>query len=96
MAVTLAKEVVYLNVYETSLGYGGPEEGNWYFDCGEWVTSMYTTRPTAEKYQEEWREGEYRTRRSVSSVIHKPGDSYDVVIETTPPQDYPLETPRYE
>lgn len=35
-------------LYEMSLGYGGPEEGGWYFDCGE--LADYPTRAfTCEK-----------------------------------------------
>jgi hypothetical protein len=94
--VFLDKEIVYVTAYETSLGYGGPEEGGWWFDCGEWVETVQTSRPTAEKIKGDWQENEYMTRRPTYSSIHRPGDSYDVVIEEAAPQDYPVESPRYE
>lgn len=31
---------IYVNVYEISRNYGGPEEGGWYFDAGVPVTSI--------------------------------------------------------
>lgn len=96
MAVTLDKEIVFVTAYETSLGYGGGEEGGWWFDCGEWVSTTQTSRPTAEKLQKEWSEGEYKTTQPKSNVNHRSGDSYDVVIEDTFPEDYPSHTPHYE
>lgn len=30
----------YVNAYEVTLGYGGPEEGGWWFDCGHPLFSM--------------------------------------------------------
>ena len=32
--------VMYANAYITDRVYGGPEEGGWYYDCGEPVMSL--------------------------------------------------------
>jgi len=38
----------YVNVYATDRHYGGPEEGGWWYDCGEPVASTpYLTRAAA-------------------------------------------------
>lgn len=41
---------VYLNTYETYQAYGGPEEGGWWYQCGEPVQSVLIT----DQDYEEW------------------------------------------
>jgi len=42
---------VYLNTYETYQAYGGPEEGGWWYECGEPVQSVLLS----DEDYEEWR-----------------------------------------
>lgn len=43
---------VYLNTYETWQAYGGPEEGNWWFECGEPVQSVFYSDEALEDFLE--------------------------------------------
>lgn len=44
---------VYLNTYEVWQAYGGPEEGGWWFDCGQPVQSVLISHDD----YDEWLEG---------------------------------------
>ena len=41
---------VYLNTYETYQAYGGPEEGGWWFECGEPVQSVFFSEESLEDF----------------------------------------------
>lgn len=38
------KSHLYVNVYDNGRCYGGPEEGGWYYDCGDVVDSFRVKR----------------------------------------------------
>lgn len=40
---------LYVNVYRVGRTYGGPEEGGWFVDCGEPVTSILVDRDTVHR-----------------------------------------------
>jgi hypothetical protein len=42
-------QTLYVNVYEVGQGYGGPEEGGWWFQTGSPVTSI-----AVELTEDEW------------------------------------------
>lgn len=43
---------VYLNTYETWEAYGGPEEGGWWFTCGEPLQSVLLSHEELDDYIE--------------------------------------------
>jgi hypothetical protein len=85
----------YVNVYRLEQGYGGPEEGGWYYEAGEPVASVpFDTVREAEAEQEKLRERfpEGRNRYSVAPR----GDDFGVYIEGHFAAPFPEHTPRYE
>ena len=89
----------YVNEYETNLGYGGPEEGGWWYSVGKFVTNHgeFDTVEEAGKavqalggYIAEAREGRYEP----SSVLC---NGWPILrVERHPGRDFPQEIPRYE
>jgi len=57
-----AKDFVFVNVYEMSLVYGGPEEGGWWVDCGTLIECRQVPAAGAVSVREELEE-EYPTAR---------------------------------
>ncbi len=106
----LRKPLNVIAVYERSRAYGGPEEGGWWYDCGELVTSLGVNSDDAVEYFAEALVREYPRTGNAGSVIYSGGD-YAVMIfrrdsdtdigywldeRLEPVQHYPRETPRYE
>lgn len=88
----------WINTYLIDRAYGGPEEGGWYYNCGEAVRSIQVTEETLPETLQEacgWAEQENRSRRSdINSVLSE--GRYDVRVEDQPGVDYPAEIPHYE
>lgn len=92
--------VQFVNVYETGMAYGGPEEGGWYYDTGVVVKSMPVLRGKAERLLERVRDrcdriNRDERRRCPSSVLSR-GDYLVAWLEDRPGEDYPRERPGYE
>jgi len=51
--VQFAEGFKFVNVYELSQAYGGPEEGGWWVDCGSLITSRQVPAGDAERVQAE-------------------------------------------
>lgn len=97
---------MYLNCYRVELGYGGPEEGGWWYDCGELVESRKVRfkGPCTQAYHEyfdkareefinEVEEGE-GTHRGKSSAA----GGFDIVVDisnTRGPEYFPERKPIY-
>lgn len=95
--IQYADGFVFVNVYEIDRCYGGPEEGGWWYDMGQVVTSRQVKEEDAERIRGEL-EIEYPKgtgRQDSGSVIYEGGD-YRVCIEKVPGADYPAVTPHYE
>ena len=88
----------YVNAYELTQGYGGSEEGGWWFDCGEPLASIPINddddpKPYVEDLKEKFSYyDEYRERTSAA------GDGMDlgVWVEDHVAQDFPQARPYYE
>lgn len=89
----------HVSVYEIDRAYGGPEEGGWWYDCGECILTVPVRELTDEEidgliatlkkaYPNESRYG-------VGSVIYDGGE-YRIGAERDRGADYPAERPRYE
>jgi hypothetical protein len=58
--VQFVEGFVFVNVYELSQGYGGPEEGGWWVTCGSLILSRQVPAGDVEQVQAEL-EAEYPT-----------------------------------
>jgi hypothetical protein len=79
----------FVNVYEVDYGYGGPEEGGWYFNVYDHIdTVRCDTFEEAERTRENLREGQYADDPDarVSSVVYS-GGVYSISIEAVPGKD---------
>jgi hypothetical protein len=82
---------LYVNVYSVGRCYGGPEEGGWYYDCGD---------PTASHPVKRMKQAERLQRRlEARCPEHIPGRRGPrclVLIERTPGAYFPKHQPYYE
>lgn len=91
--------VRYVNAYRVTLGYGGPEEGGWWYDLGEPLASIPVRTP----------EQEAQARALIASTIAPDFDgtpdkssvmpnaaSLTVCTEDEIAAEYPTERPFYE
>jgi hypothetical protein len=86
--------IVFVNVYDVTRHYGGPEEGGWWYDAGEPILSIVcTSREQAEQVRDKTRAGKYARTRARYSVLG--GQDYDVCIEEHIGEAFPKERPRY-
>ena len=88
-------------LYEMDRTYGGPEEGGWWYDCGE-LARVLRVVPTADAaYDLAARANRLmdrlqRGKRDVGSVIYSGGRYSACVFEHTAPRAFPETRPRYE
>lgn len=90
-----------LAFFEMDRAYGGPEEGGWWFDCGQRVRTFrtYPTRATAEAAQRRANALLHhlqRGKRDVGSVIYAGGRHSVLLFEGAVPEAIPAERPHYE
>jgi len=87
-------ETLYVNVYDITRVYGGPEEGGWWYDMGELIESHEASS------DEEAREVQARLLEDFPNTGKRysvlGGDDYDVKIQDHPGEDFPQYIPRYE
>lgn len=99
MARKKARGRMFVNVYEVDRCYGGPQEGGWYYDCGEVADSYELVGGRNRK-----RMAERKRRQLQSEFCPRGGRSqrsymrckYRVVVERQPGQPFPKQRPRYE
>ncbi len=97
---------LYANLYLWDRGYGGSEEGGWWYDVytpadGDWNEEppkhgLFATAIEAEnaaKALREWCDNENQSRRSPSSVISE--GHFVVRVEAWPAEPYPARKPHY-
>lgn len=90
-----------LAFYEIDRVYGGPEEGGWYFDCGNLVRAFKVTRNREHAYAMCQRANRLldrlqRNKRDIGSVAYKGGRHWVMVHENTAPKHFPETRPHYE
>lgn len=87
--------------YEIDRRYGGPEEGGWWYDCGELhrvlrvavsEDAAYAVAARANRLMDRLQRG----RRDVSSVAYEGGRYAAHVFEGTVPRVFPEDRPHYE
>lgn len=91
-------------IYDCDRAYGGPEEGGWYFDCGELVRVVRTFKNEekalafARRYNDLLhlqRQNGGGGRYDISSVCYQGGHYAAHVYERYAPEYYPKERPYY-
>jgi len=56
-------------VYSLSLGYGGPEEGGWWYDRGEAIALVPAVRPAIEEWSESDSDSRWYERDGEWSIV---------------------------
>lgn len=90
-----------LAFYEIDRAYGGPEEGGWWFDCGQLVRIVRTFKSEEKAYRAARRANGWLDRlqkhvRDVGSVAYDGGRYAAEVHEDFAPAHYPDQRPHYE
>lgn len=88
-------KLVYINVYEVTRHYGGPEEGGWWYDWLHCV-EVFPVRESAAPLMIEQLQDEHAHRNwgNISSVLG--GQAVAVYTEDAPKQSETKERPYYE
>jgi len=90
-----------LAFYEIDLGYGGPEEGGWWFNTGSLARPLRLCRNEEQAYKLARRANRLldflqRKKIQVSSAAYRGGIHEVLVFENELPKGYPERRPRYE
>lgn len=97
----MAKQNYSVAVYLVDRAYGGPEEGNWWYDTGDLIKQikLFHVEQKAIQFRDRMQRLLDKTlnkgRRSIGSVLSK-GWYYAEVHDGIPPSFYPSAKPRYE
>lgn len=86
----MAKKKLFVNVYEIARCYGGPEEGGWYYDCGDVVESFPVKRGKQAKRLQR------QLQKDCKKIIGRRRANCEVVIEKNPGSEFPKRRPHYE
>ena len=96
----LHKWFPYVGIYETWQGYGGPEEGGWWYDCGRPVEGRRVSRWFIKIYQ--WWLERKITQEDPRYHFVVGGDTptyygskYEVQVHASGPTSYPEVRPHY-
>lgn len=91
-----APVLVYVNAYRITRHYGGPEEGGWWFDCGEPLGSLPCTsqREAKDKVDEMQAKFDHLAEGDINSVLG--GAEVHVYIEEQFARVFPETRPTYE
>jgi hypothetical protein len=84
----------YVNVYDVTRCFGGPEEGGWWYDAGDCILSLECASTEEARFVARRLAAEYPTTGNRYSVLG--GDDYDVLVESHKGESFPAEVPRYE
>jgi hypothetical protein len=92
--------IAYVNVFDVTRCFGGPEEGGWWYDAGECIESHRVAATTEEELDtmcrdliDKLREDYPRTGKRYSVLG---GIDYDVFRQDHEGRDFPECIPRYE
>ena len=92
---------VFVNIYLIDLGYGGPEEGGWYFQTGEFIDGEAFPEGKKEEIEQATERARIRCNEDnedrnddIHSVLSE--GRYVVMIQQHPGENYPATKPHYE
>lgn len=87
----------YVNVYEVTRHYGGPEEGGWYYNAGMPLAAIpYDTLRHAISHDQEALRNMFRDKEEGDIYSVLGGTEVHITIEEHPPEQYPETGPTYE
>jgi hypothetical protein len=86
--------VTFVNVYDYSRAYGGPEEGGWWYDTGVPVKSVACVTDSDVDVASTRLQGVYPSTGGASSVLG--GEDYIILYESHPGRPFPEYRPHYE
>lgn len=97
---------IHLNVYERNRAYGGPEEGEWWYDTGTYQPRMSVTfdadvvtwaeaHDHADRMQERLDEEADTNQVPPVGYSNYRGGRYLVIVDSQPGADFPAERPVY-
>jgi len=89
----------YVNVYLIDRAYGGPEEGGWWYGCGQFIRGAQVITDAeldrVKACHQKWCDAENANRRSdISSVLSE--GRYVIYVEEKPGRNFPKTRPHYE
>lgn len=85
----------YVNVYRLEQGYGGPEEGGWWYEAGTPIASIpFATLREAEVERDKLKLRFPETKSRYSTAPRE--DDFGIYIENDFGAPFPEHTPRYE
>jgi hypothetical protein len=88
-------EIVYVNVYEITREYGGPEEGGWWYNRLRCLETYPVRNKNSELMQEQLEKDYAHIKQgNIYSVLG--GTELNVYIEERPKQSETKERPHYE
>jgi hypothetical protein len=90
-----------LAIYEVDRAWGGPEEGGWWYDCGQLarIIAVIHDKERARTFCERADRLLQRLQRckpSVDSAVYAGGRHTVIVFERVAPEFFPAQRPRYE
>lgn len=85
---------VYLNVYDVTRHYGGPEEGGWWYNAGELVETIETTEEKCDEVRAQLLE-KHKDRNYGDIYSSLGGVLLEVQVDDVPGENWPTERPRY-
>lgn len=90
--------ILFVNVYLVDRAYGGPEEGGWWYGCGELVQSIGVPARKAKRCQErvqkvldKWNS---ERRSNINSVLSE--GRFELSVDSDRGVSYPQYRPYYE
>ena len=107
-AWTRYRDFYTVAVYELDRRYGGPEEGGWWYDCGQLMRTVKVFKDEDQAYafcrrynrplafRREAQRGVRYGRLPLSSVNYSGGHYQAEVHKHMPPLNYPQGRPHYE
>lgn len=90
-----------LAIYEVDRAWGGPEEGGWWYDCGQLarviavVSDEQRARTICERANRLLQRLQ-RCKRPVDSVAYAGGRHAVITFERIAPEFFPAQRPHYE
>ena len=93
----------FVTVFLSDRAYGGPEEGGWWYDCGERLKDrrvfVFQNEDDAiafsRRYNERLAKWPNKNRRDINSVLSE-GVYTAEIFEDSLPDYYPTQRPHYE
>jgi hypothetical protein len=91
--------VWFVNVYEVSRVYGGPQEGGWYYDAGQLLATYVAPGgyESALSLRDKLRNDEWANTGTASSVVYSGGEyEFEFTLGAPAPAFFPEGIPQYE